>query len=58
MYKNKTIKLVFLVAVTLVMRWRGVDWWDAFLLALFGTMVGGIIVFILGDFIKGKNSSE
>jgi biotin transporter BioY len=58
MYQNKTIKLVFLVGVTLVMRWRGVDWLDAFLLALFGTMAGGVIVFLLGDLIKGRNSSE
>jgi hypothetical protein len=50
MFRNKIVKLIFLAAVTLVMRSAGVPWWNAFIYALFVTMGGGVILFMVEDF--------
>jgi pilus assembly protein TadC len=56
-FRNKTVKVIFLIGVTVVMMWAGVPFWNAFLLALFGTLVGGIIVFMVENLAARKNGS-
>ncbi len=53
MFQNKRIKLVFFLAVLFFMRFYAeISWWDAFILALILAYAGGIIIFMVGDFIE------